>query len=75
VRLQAAFFDIDGTLVDSNEALQALASSSNENEVGYHTQLLGVGEPLETSTSKRARWRPAIRRTREIERIDHYFSE
>jgi hypothetical protein len=78
----------------------ALASSSNEDEVEYYTQLLGVGELLETSTSKRdsevsqaiarkssaprssasaatkrARWRPAIHRTREIERIDHHFSE
>ena len=31
----------------------ALASSSNEDEVEYYTQLLGVGELLETSTSKR----------------------
>jgi HAD superfamily hydrolase (TIGR01549 family) len=30
----------------------ALASSSNEDEVEYYTQLLGVGELLETSTSK-----------------------
>ena len=31
----------------------ALASSSNEEEVEYYTQLLGVGELLATSTSKR----------------------
>jgi HAD superfamily hydrolase (TIGR01509 family) len=31
----------------------ALASSSNEDEVEYYTQLLGVGELLATSTSKR----------------------
>ena len=30
----------------------ALASSSNEDEVEYHTQLLGVGELLEATTSK-----------------------
>ncbi|MEA2238308.1 MAG: hypothetical protein QOC81_3032 [Thermoanaerobaculia bacterium] len=30
----------------------ALASSSNEDEVKYHTQLLGVGELLDGSTSK-----------------------
>lgn len=32
---------------------EKLASSSNEDEVEYYTQLLGVGELLETSTSKR----------------------
>ena len=31
----------------------ALASSSNEDEVQYHTRLLGVGDLLEGSTSKR----------------------
>jgi HAD superfamily hydrolase (TIGR01549 family) len=31
----------------------ALASSSNEDEVKYHTQLLGVGDLLKGSTSKR----------------------
>jgi beta-phosphoglucomutase-like phosphatase (HAD superfamily) len=66
----------------------ALASSSNEDEVEYYTQLLGVGELLETSTSKRdaevSKPSPEIFRAalddveelvREIERIDHYFSE
>lgn len=57
MNLQGILFDIDGTLVDSNDLhtqcwLEAFASSAGPEEVEYYSQLLEIEELLEGTTSK-----------------------